>query len=439
MTKEGDYSFDIWYGVLDSTFCTFNNYDTPCAEMMEDNSNLNVFRVPGEEIQWRIKRVQHEMRTRNMDALFVVQRIDVLYFSGTAQNASVFIPAEGEPLLLVKKFLPRALEESPLNNIFGVQSFRDIPGIIINHQEKLPPRLGFEWDVMPMREFQFYKKLFADAECVDGSPAIHAVRSIKSKWELAQMEIAAEKSLQLFDYITEHMKPGDMDIEISTRAESFARSIGHGAALRIRDYQKSGFPLSLLAKSRMGTNWVLALPSVREGNCLDIEPKGRLNRGEPITLESRFFVNGYHIQESGISSIGPLDRSMNDLVELVLHLQGETLAEVKAGIPADLLFHLALEKARVLGLDRNAPGRGMAGKKILGNGIGLELVEPPIITEGNQQILKQGMVLTLFSETHVRDQYSLRSRDVVLVTENGHRKITRLPPKVLVMSPHEKA
>lgn len=402
--------------------------------MMKDNSNLNVFRVPREEIQRRVRRVQQEMSTRNMDALFVVQRVDVLYFSGTAQNGSVFIPAEGEPLFLVKKFLPRALEESSLPVILGIQSIKETPGIIIDHQGRLPARLGLEWDVMPMREFQFYELLFADTECVDGSPAIHAVRSIKSEWELAQMEIAAEKSLQLFHYIRKHVKECTTDVELASRAEFFARSIGHGAALRIRDYQKSGISLSHLATSQMGTNRALALPSLREGNCLDIEPKGNLNRGESIMLEFRFFLNGYHIHEGRISSIGPLPRTIKGLADRLLHLQGEILAEVKAGIPADRLFHLAVKKARASGIGRNARDRGMAaGKKIVGNGIGLELVEPPIIAEGNQQTLKQGMVLSLFLESGgVDDRHFLRTRDVVLVTENGHKKITRLPPQIVI-------
>jgi len=401
--------------------------------MMEGKSNRNVFRVPTEEIQRRVKRVQQEMRTRDMDAIVIVQRVDLLYFSGTAQNGFVFIPAEGKPLLLVKKFLPRALQESPLPTILPIQSIREIPGIVINHQGRLPARVGFEWDVMPVREFQFYKKLFPDVECVDGSPAIHAVRSIKSEWELALISQAAGKTLQLFDYIGKHLKEGASDVEISSRAESFARSIGHGAALRIRDYQKSGFPLSSIAGSNAGTTNILALPSMREGNCLVIEPKTSLHRGEPITLESRFFLNGYHIHEARISSIGPLPRVFNERVQRLLDLQGEVLREVKAGISAARLFELSLEKAQALGLEHNGRERGTGTKGILGNGIGLELVEHPIITGGNDQILREGMVLSLFSESRVDDKHSLRIRDVVLVTENGHHKITRVPPQVRIV------
>ena len=401
---------------------------------MEDKSNQkNVFRIPEEEILRRINGVQKELHTRRMDGLFIVQRIDLLYFSGTAQNGFVFIPAEGEPLLLVKKFVPRALEESPLHTILSIQSIREIPGIIRDHQGRLPTRLGFESDVMPMREFQFYEKLFAGTECVDGSPAIHAVRSVKSQWELLQMEATAKKSLELFEYLGNHIEPGEKDIEISTRAEYFARSIGHGAALRIRDYQKTGFPLSSLAGTPMGKSRLFGQPSVREGNCLIIEPKGTLNQKVPFTVESRFFLNGYHMYEARVGSIGPLPGAINEMAKRLFQLQQEILAHVKAGIAADSLFRLSLEKAHASGLSTNTPGAdGTRQEKILGSGVGLELVEPPVIAKGNQQTLKAGMALSLYSENRLDDRQILRIRDVVLVTENGHRKITRLPQETFI-------
>jgi len=400
---------------------------------MEDKTDLSSFRMPLEEIERRVCGAQEEMLARNVDALFIVQRVDVFYFSGTAQNAFLFIPAEGKPLLLVKKFYPRASEESPLENIAPIQSVREIPEIITEYHGGLPSRLGFEWDVMPMREFRFYEALFAGVECVDGSAIIHAVRSIKSFWEVARMEAAAGKSLQLFDFIGKHLNPGETDVNISSRAESFARAIGHGAALRIRDYQKSGFTLHQLSLDGMKPAKTLAFPSVREANSLVIEPRGRLKQASPITLEARFFLNGYHMSEARIFSIGPLPPLFNDQAQGLMELHRKILAEIRPGIRAEILFHRSSEKARILGIDQNTQTAGTAGKHLIGSGIGLELVEPPFIADGNQQILKQGMTLSIFSQNRVDDLYLMRIKDVVLVTDTGFRTITRLPPQVFII------
>ena len=86
------------------------------------------FRVPASEIRRRKAAIQSELRRSEMDGLFIVQRVDLFYFSGTAQNGFLYMPAEGEPLLCIKKYMPRAQKESPLENIVEVGSINDVPG-----------------------------------------------------------------------------------------------------------------------------------------------------------------------------------------------------------------------------------------------------------------------------------------------------------------------
>jgi Xaa-Pro dipeptidase len=402
-------------------------------ETMKDKTDVASFRVPREEIERRVARVQKKMLARDVEALFVVQRVDLFYFSGTAQNGCLFIPAEGKPVLLVKKYYPRASEESPLDNIVSIQSIREVPDRITEYHGSLPSRLGFEWDVMPVREFRFYQGLFAGVECVDGSSIIHDVRAIKSPWEVARIEAAAEKSSELLDFIGKHLNAGISDVNISSWAESFARAIGHGAALRIRDYQKSGLTLHQLSRDGMGAAKSLADPWVREGNCLAIEPQGRLTKERPITLEARFFLNGYHVTEARIFSIGVLPFPFNDGARRLMELHREILDEIKPGVRADLLSERSREKRGILGINQNAQSPGTAEKNFIGNGIGLELVEPPLITDGNHEVLRQGILLSVSSASRVDGHYPMRIKDVVLVTETGCRTITRLSPQVFIV------
>ncbi|MFH1292670.1 MAG: aminopeptidase P family N-terminal domain-containing protein, partial [Pseudomonadota bacterium] len=53
------------------------------------------FKVPAAEIEQRISRIQTELQEKEIDGLFIVQRVDLFYFSGTAQNGFLYIPAEG--------------------------------------------------------------------------------------------------------------------------------------------------------------------------------------------------------------------------------------------------------------------------------------------------------------------------------------------------------
>ena len=90
--------------------------------------------------------------------MLIVQRVDLFYFSGTAQNGLLYIPAQGDPLLLIKKYMPRAKKESSINQIIEIKSIKEVPLLISDFFGSLPQTLAFEFDVIPVREFNFYKK-----------------------------------------------------------------------------------------------------------------------------------------------------------------------------------------------------------------------------------------------------------------------------------------
>jgi Xaa-Pro aminopeptidase len=161
----------------------------------------NSFKVPASEIDARTRKLQQELQASAMGGLFIVQRVDLFYFSGTAQNGYLYIPAEGNPLLFIKQYLPRAKEESCVDNIMAINSIKEIPELIIDHFGKLPAVMGFELDVIPVNDFTFYRSLFPDSQGVDGSPLILKLRSIKSEWEISQLENTAEMTRKTFEYM----------------------------------------------------------------------------------------------------------------------------------------------------------------------------------------------------------------------------------------------
>nr|MCU0605638.1 aminopeptidase P family N-terminal domain-containing protein [Desulfobacterales bacterium] len=84
------------------------------------HSDPERFSVPRGEIERRTAAIQAELRRADIDGLFVVQRADLFYFSGTAQNAFLYLPAEGRPLLFVKQSVARARAESALDAVVPV-------------------------------------------------------------------------------------------------------------------------------------------------------------------------------------------------------------------------------------------------------------------------------------------------------------------------------
>ena len=57
----------------------------------------------------------------------VVQHTDLAYLTGTNQQAHLIVPADGPPLLLVRRVLARARAESPLERIEPLTSLSGLP------------------------------------------------------------------------------------------------------------------------------------------------------------------------------------------------------------------------------------------------------------------------------------------------------------------------
>ena len=107
-------------------------------------SELN---TPKPELDLRIKNLQDYLRQNNIDAALILQRVDLYYFSGTVQQGCLYIPVDGEPILMVNKNTERARAESFLDTVVHLESPKRIPQIIKGRGYGIPGTLGLELDV----------------------------------------------------------------------------------------------------------------------------------------------------------------------------------------------------------------------------------------------------------------------------------------------------
>jgi Xaa-Pro aminopeptidase len=147
--------------------------------------------TPAAELEERIKKFQIHLNQNNIDGALIIQNTDLFYFAGTIQQAHLFIPADGEPLLMVRKSYERALEESKIKKIIPFSSPKQIPDLLRENGYKIPGVLGLETDVMPANLYFTYRECFDDSKLTDVSHFIRLVRSVKSDYEIEIIKKAA--------------------------------------------------------------------------------------------------------------------------------------------------------------------------------------------------------------------------------------------------------
>src|SRR5208337_3492694 len=141
--------------------------------------------IPEEDLQKRIGGLKRFMAEAGIDCAVIVENVDKFYFTGTIQPGVLVIPAEGNPLLFIKKGSERAQAETTLA-ITPVKSDKEI-GEILARTGISKGTAGLELDVVPVSLFERLKRLIHFNRHTDITPAIKELRAVKSPFELEQI------------------------------------------------------------------------------------------------------------------------------------------------------------------------------------------------------------------------------------------------------------
>ncbi len=88
--------------------------------------------LPREEIDLRLVKfiLKMDLRHPDWETALIVGKVNQFYFTGTMQEALLVIRRGGERYFFVRRSLERARDESPLETIYPMQSFKDAVCVI---------------------------------------------------------------------------------------------------------------------------------------------------------------------------------------------------------------------------------------------------------------------------------------------------------------------
>lgn len=360
----------------------------------EDGNPLmnELHRPPQGEIEMRIQRLQEKMTTRGIHGILITQRIDLLYFSGCAQNAYLYVPQKGVPILLVRKHLPRAALDSPLPVLVGLDSIREIPKLVVERGCPAPDVMGMTWDVMPVREFDFFRGLFASRANVDVSDLVRGLRSIKSPWENEQISLSSRVCEMTLEHLRSIVRPRMEENHLAGLSEAFARHHGHGGGIRVR------YPTQDNRSGWLGGE------------------QGLVPDSGPFTVGFRSVVNGYHAARARVFLLEPGHDSDQYAVESLEAFHGTLLENsARSKTVTDIVFE-ARRISSNLKSDRPA-----AEFQWTLQGIGLELWEPAEISESAGRSGAESACVVLESRTLTEDGRAISLQDTLSIDSEGVR------------------
>lgn len=392
--------------------------------------------VPLIELKTRMNRFRKRMEASRpeWEVAVVFSKINLFYFTGTMQDGILIIPRDDEAVLWVRRSYERALDESLFPQIRPMESFRDAAAAI----QKLPDTVFLETEVVPLALYQRFQKYFPFKEVKSVDTQISAVRALKSAYELSLLEQAGNIHRRVFeDCVPEILREGMSEAELATELFSIMIEEGHHGTARFGMFDTEAG----IGQISFGEGSIYPTSFNGPGGSYGMSPAvpliGRRDRklkvGDLVFVDTGCGVDGYHTDKTMTYMFGkPLPDEAAAVHHKCVDIQNEMAAMLKPGEAPANIYRTVMSK---LGADfqENFMGFGNRRVKFLGHGVGLLIDELPVIAEGFNEPLEEGMAFALEPKKGIRDIGMVGIENTFLVTPEGGRCITGDNPGLILV------
>ncbi len=351
--------------------------------------------TPASELFARIAKLQHLMQKDDLDAVLMIQNADLFYFTGSIQQGMLYVPANGEPLYMVRKDHGRARMESGLKEVLPFKSPKDIAGILADYGCALPKRAGMELDVVPVDLYQRFARAFEGCEMVNASHLIRTVRAVKSEYEISIMKDAALQVDRVCQRAREVLREGMTDLELAAELEFCARQQGHHGVVRMRGFNNELFYGQIFSGADSAVPAFLDTPLGGLGLTPAVGQSASyktIRCNEPIIVDFAGAFDGYLVDQTRIFSLGPLPDKLMRAYEDMLRVQHKMQLVARPGVAWGEVYDQCHSYACELGYREIFMGNPGAQVSFIGHGIGTEIDEYPFLARGfKDQLLEENM------------------------------------------------
>jgi Xaa-Pro aminopeptidase len=391
-------------------------------------------KVPLKELKKRMKRFKTMMDSSNpeWEIAVIFSKINLYYFTGTMQDGMLIIPRNGEETFWVRRSYERAMNESLFQEIRSMNSFRDTIGSV----SKFPDTVYLETEVVPLALYERFHKYFPFDNVKPVDIHVATVRAIKSEYELSFMRKAGKIHQKVLEVIVpEILLEGMSEADLATELFQILMENGHHGVSRFSMFDTEillghvGFGVSSIyptyldsASGNSGLSPAVPLFGNRDR---------KLNKGDLVFIDVGCGVNGYNTDKTMTYMFNrSLPQYALDAHNKCVEIQDEIALLLKPGaIPSEIYKKImnSLDKDFLINF------MGFANRKVkfLGHGIGLLIDELPVIAEGFNEPLQEGMVFAIEPKKGIKNIGMVGTENTYIVTSKGGKSITGNNPGLI--------
>jgi len=387
--------------------------------------------TPRDECARRLSLLRQGLSAQGLEGAVLLQAVDVLWLSGTRQNAALWVPVEGEPILLVRKSLERARSESPLARVVRFPPTREMADLLGPAR-----RLGITQDVVPVAVQGLWTRALPGAAWTDVSPLVRLSRSVKSPWEVERMRETARLLSGVLREIPAFLRPGMREIDLSAEIEGRMRRAGNEGSPRVRGFNQEFFMgLAIAGGAATAPSYFEGpvtgrglSPSSPLGASVDV-----IGRDVPVLVDYTAIRGGYITDMTRIAVCGRLAPELERAFEVARRIQDEIAEGLAPGAVPSQIFARAHQRAAEAGLGDRFMGPPGAQARFVGHGLGLELDEVPVLAPGFDEPLRAGQTIAVEPKFVFPGAGAVGIENTWVVGERGGERLTELADDLIVV------
>ncbi|NQZ65727.1 MAG: aminopeptidase P family protein [Mycoplasmatales bacterium] len=320
----------------------------------------------------------------NADAILLANPKNIRHFSGLAATFGfVIIDKEKVVLFADGRYFEIASKTSFADEVILLKGIDDVK----SHLEKYSS-VAIEGDYVTLEMKKQFSKLHNNLVEINGQ----SLRMVKSDSDIESLKKATSITKKVMKWISEQLKPGMTEIEVSILIETELRRLGSE-------------PFDYMPIVSSGPN--SALPHHHPSNRV-------MQEGETVMFDFAAVVDGFTADITRNYSVGELkDPEIKKIKEIVRKSQEAGIAAVKPGVTGkeiDEICRKVIEEA----------GYGDKFIHSTGHGLGRDVHELPNVSKFSITKFEPGHVITVEPGIYLPGIGGIRIEDDILVTENGY-------------------
>jgi Xaa-Pro dipeptidase len=376
---------------------------------------------PKREYQARLERAQRHMGAAGIDALLLTNEAEVRYFSGfhtplwlsPTRPWFLVVPAAGRPIAVIPEIGAPLMHRTWLDDVRswpaprpeddGVSLLADTLRDVRAATGRIGVLTGPETALrMPLDDYRRLLGLLPQAEVVDATSLVRALRMVKSEAELAKIGYICELASIAFDGV-----PALASVD------------------RTLDRTFTAFKIALLQAGADDVPYLAGAAGPGGYGDVISPPDGRrLRRGDVVVLDAGAVYDGYFCDFDRNFAVGGAEDAARRAYDT---LHRATQAGLDAARPGATCaeVHRAMRDVVV------ADGYACEAGERMGHGLGMQLTEWPSIRAGDRTVLSAGMALTLEPALAMAPGRCMVHEEVIVVRGGGARLLSRRAPRAL--------